>query len=75
MTGRLTDRPNGLSRTQIDWGREHGTPFWLYVVEYAGTEQACVVRLENPAETRTVTFDHGWLGIADTDSEQEARED
>ena len=76
MKGRLADRPVGLSHTQFEWAREHREAFWLYVVECAGTEKARVVRIQNPAgKARTFTFDHGWLDIAETDSEEEPRED
>ncbi len=76
MTGRLADRPVGLSHTQFEWAREHGEAYWLYVVECAGTDEARLVRIQNPAgKARTFTFDHGWLGIAETDSEEEPRKD
>jgi len=76
MTGRLADRPVGLSHTQFEWAREHGEAYWLYVVECAGTDEARLVRIRHPAgKARTFTFDHGWLDVAETDSEEEPRED
>ena len=76
MTGSLTDRPVGLSRTQFDCALEHGDAYWLYVVEQAGTDRARIVRIQDPAgNARTFTFDHGWLDIAELDSEEEYRED
>lgn len=76
MTGRLSGRPVGLSHTQFGWAREHGEAYWLYVVECAGSDKARLVRIQNPAgKARTFTFDHGWLDIAETDSEEEPRED
>ena len=76
MTGNLADRPVGLSHTQFEWAREHGEAYWLYVVECAGTDEARLVRIQNPAgKARTFTFDHGWLDIAETVSEEERRED
>ena len=75
MTGSLTDRPVGLSRTQFDCAREHGDAYWLYVVERAGTDRARIVRIEDPAgNARTFTFDHGWLDVAKLDSEKGPRE-
>jgi hypothetical protein len=67
MTGGLTDRPVGLSRTQFECAREHGEAYWLYVVEYAGDENhAHIVRIQDPAgKARTFTFDHGWLAVAE----------
>jgi hypothetical protein len=76
MTGRLRDRPIGLSHTQFDWAREYGDAYWLYVVERAGEADARIVRIQDPAgKARTFTFDHGWLDIAKLDAEQEYRED
>jgi hypothetical protein len=76
MAGRLADRPVGLSHTQFECAREHGEAYWLYVVECAGTDEARLVRIQNPAgKARTFTFDHGWLDIAETDSQEESRED
>jgi len=76
MTGRLTDRPVGLSHTQFERARKHGEAYWLYVVERAGTEEARLVRIQNPAgKARTFTFDHGWLDTAETDSDEDPRED
>ena len=76
MTGSLTDRPVGLSRTQFDCARTHGAAYWLYVVERAGTDSPRIVRIQDPAgNARTFTFDHGWLDIAELDSNEEHRED
>ena len=76
MTGSLTDRPVGLSRAQFDYARAHGDAYWLYVVERAGMDSARIVRIQDPAgNARTFTFDHGWLHIAELDSEEEHRED
>ena len=76
MTGSLTDRPVGLSRTQFDCARAHGDAYWIYVVERVGTDSARIVRIQDPAgKARTFTFDHGWLDIAEVDPEEEHRED
>ena len=76
ITGSLTDRPVGVSRTQFDCARAHGRAYWLYVVERAGMDSARIVRIQDPAgNARTFTFDHGWLDIAELDSEEEHRED
>lgn len=74
MTGSLMDHPVGLSRKQFDCARDHGAAYWLYVVEQAGTDNARLVRIQDPAgKARTFTFDHGWLGIAEVDSEEEPK--
>ncbi|MYC66875.1 MAG: DUF3883 domain-containing protein [Acidobacteriia bacterium] len=66
MTGSLTDRPVGLSRTQLDSARKHGHAYWLYVVERANSDDARIVRIRSPYDNaRTFTFDHGWLEIAE----------
>jgi hypothetical protein len=69
MTGTLRDRPVGLSHTQFEWARQHGSAFWLYVVEQASTpDGARILRIQDPAaNARTFTFDHGWAGIAKTE--------
>lgn len=65
MTGSLTDRPVGLSHTQFKCAQTHGDAYWLYVVEHAGDEHPCLVRISDPAgKARTFTFDHGWLEVA-----------
>ena len=74
MTGSLGDRPVGVSSKQFECAREHGTSYWLYVVEHAGDENARLVRIQDPAgKARTFTFDHGWLGIAQVHSERDRR--
>ncbi len=76
MSGNLMDRPVGLSHTQFDCARDHGEAYWLYVVERAGTDEARVVRIQDPAgRAGTYTFDHGWLAVAETDPESEEPED
>jgi len=76
MSGGMEDRPVGLSRTQFECAREHGSAYWLYVVERAGTHQRRIVRIQDPAgKARIFTFDNSWLAVADVDtmeSEQEA---
>jgi hypothetical protein len=76
MTGSLKDRPVGLSHTQFECAREHRESYWLYVVEHAGDDNARIVRIQDPAgKAHTFTFDHGWISIAETESEEEPRED
>ena len=76
MTGGLDDRPVGLSRAQFEYASELGDAYWLYVVEKAGTSDARIVRIQDPArKARTFTFDQGWLGIAAVDAEPKDRED
>lgn len=69
MTGSLADRPVGLSRTQFDCARVHGTAYWLYVVEHAtDPSQTRILRIQDPVgHARTFTFDEGWAGIARVD--------
>jgi hypothetical protein len=76
MTGCLEDRPVGLSRAQFECARERGGNYWLYAVEHAGSENARIVRIQDPAgKARTFTFDRGWLAAADIDEHSEERED
>ncbi|MGU5805498.1 sacsin N-terminal ATP-binding-like domain-containing protein [Aeromonas veronii] len=66
MTGSLEDRPVGLSHTQINYAREKGDAYWLYVVEFTtDPTKARLLKIQNPvAHARTFTFDHGWREIA-----------
>jgi hypothetical protein len=76
MTEGLDRRPIGLSKTQFEWAREHGSAYWLYAVERAGTESARIVRIQDPAgKARTFTFDAGWLDVAEADPNSEGSED
>ena len=75
MTGTLADRPVGLSRTQFDCAREHGEAYWLYVVESAGTDDASLARIQDPAgRAKTFTFDHGWREVAEADGDTKEHE-
>lgn len=69
MTGSLSDRPVGMSRTQFSCAQQHGPAYWLYVVEHArDVGDARIFRIQDPAGlTRTFTFDHGWAAIAKTE--------
>ncbi|MGQ4808261.1 hypothetical protein NKDENANG_01639 [Candidatus Entotheonellaceae bacterium PAL068K] len=73
MSGSLSDRPVGLSRTQFESAREHREAYWLYVVEHADdNHSARIVRIQDPAgKARTFTFDHGWLDVAEVDGTAE----
>jgi hypothetical protein len=66
MKSDLHSRPVGMSHTQFECAQKHREDFWLYVVEYAGTAQARIVRIQDPAgKAQTFTFDHGWLNVAE----------
>jgi hypothetical protein len=66
MTGNLYSRPVGLSRRQFKCAQEKGEAYWLYVVEHAGSEQAKIVRIQDPAgKAKTFLFDQGWRVVAD----------
>ena len=68
MKGDLQDRPVGLSWTQFEFARERGANYWLYVVERAGSEDAGIVRIQDPVgKARTFTFDKGWRDVAELD--------
>ena len=69
MTESLEDRPVGMSSVQFDCARDHGKSYWLYVVERAGTDDARIVRIKDPAgKARTFTFDRGWRDVSEVDS-------
>ena len=59
----------GLSHTQFEHARERGEAYWLYVVERAGTDEAQVLRIRDPAgRDSTYTFDQGWRLATDGDT-------
>ena len=65
MTGTLDERPVGLSHTQFEYAQKHGENYWLYVVEHAGTSEARILRIQDPAgKARTFMFDRGWVQVA-----------
>lgn len=73
MTGSMRDRPIGLSRRQFKCAQERGDAYWLYVVEHAGTPDARLVRVNDPAgKAGTFTFDHGWIAVAEVESQEGA---
>ena len=66
MTGTLDDRPVGISRTQFEWADTHREKYWLYVVERAKTNDAKVVRIQDPVgKAKTFTFGRGWRAAAE----------
>lgn len=73
MAGSLENRPVGLSRTQFECAQKRAGAYWLYIVEHAGTEQADIVRIQDPAgKAQTFAFDRGWRAVADVDAEENA---
>lgn len=51
MSGSWESRPVALSPTQFKWAREKGDAYWLYVVEYAGTDSARIMCVQSPADS------------------------
>jgi hypothetical protein len=73
MTGGLADRPVGMSKPQFDEATRRGDRYWLYAVERAGTDDARIVRIQDPAgKARTFTFDRGWLNVADFEQDADS---
>lgn len=63
--GPWTDRGVLLSSTQFEDAQAHQDSYWLYVVEHAEDDDACVVhRIQNPAGQATgFGFDSGWQAL------------
>ena len=71
MSGEWGSRPVALTHTQFNLARQKGEAYWLYVVERAGSDDANVVRIANPAgRSSTYTLDEGWR---EAPPEEEAR--
>ena len=65
-----TERGVKLSRTQMQFAREKGDDFWLYVVEHAlEPKRRNVHAIRNPFEkSDEFWFDQGWINIAEEKS-------
>lgn len=65
-----TERGVKLSRTQMQFAREKGDDFWLYVVEHAlDPKKRNVHAIRNPFEkSDEFWFDQGWVNIAEESS-------
>lgn len=68
MTGTLNNRPVGISHTQFEWARQHGSSFWLYIVEQVSNpNDSRILCIQDPvSQARTFTFDNGWVDVAKT---------
>jgi hypothetical protein len=69
MRGSLEDHPVGMSHTQFNCAREHGSDYWLYIVEYASDDNEYrILPIQDPAgKAKTFTFDCGWVDAAEID--------
>ena len=57
----------GMTAPEFNTARDREDSYWLYVVEYADTEEAVLHRIRNPARmVNRFFFDHGWRGVAQT---------
>jgi hypothetical protein len=65
-----TERGVKLSRTQMQFARDKGDDFWLYVVEHAlDPKKRNVHAIQNPFEkSDEFWFDQGWIDIAEEKS-------
>lgn len=70
LRGSWDEHPVTVTHTQFKFAQEKGARFWLYVVEYADTEQARITRIQDPAgRSSTLLFDSGWRN-ADSESSE-----
>lgn len=61
LSGSWGERPVAMTRTQFEHAREHAESYWLYVVEYAGTNRRRILAIQDPAgQAEAYTFDSGW---------------
>ena len=57
----------GLTSTEFSKAQELGERYWLYVVEFADTDEAKIHRIPNPAgKANRFYFDCGWIGIRES---------
>ncbi len=65
IAGDWDSRPVTLTYTQFDCAREKDDAYWLYVVEHAGTADAEIVRINDPARWESsYAFDKGWRVVS-----------
>lgn len=58
-----------LTKNEFDTGREKGELFWLYVVEFATSDEPILHRIPNPARlANEFIFDNGWMALDEDES-------
>ena len=66
MSGTLSDHPAEMTPTEFDAAREHGTAYWLYIVESVGKDNIRILKIQNPAgRAHRFSFDTGWEHMAE----------
>jgi len=62
--------PAQMTKNEFEEARRLGDQFWLYIVEYAGSEDAQIYRIQNPAHRAGYyLFDHGWEPLSEYDKD------
>jgi hypothetical protein len=60
-----SQNPAQLTKTEFETAQELGSSFWLYVVERVESEDAHMIRIQNPAHRADYfLFDHRWMKLA-----------
>ena len=66
MSGTLSDHPAEMTPTEFDAAREHGTAYWLYIVENVGKDDIRILKIQDPAgKAHRFSFDTGWEHMAE----------
>lgn len=61
LSGDWDKQPVSVTSTQFEFAYKKQSAFWLYVVEYAGTDAARITRIQNPAgRDGRFLFGSGW---------------
>lgn len=62
FSGSWRQNPAEVTKFEFETAKKHGEDFWLYVVEYAGTDNFQIHQIQNPANRVThYLFDDGWI--------------
>lgn len=57
--------PAKMTKTEFNKAREMGDTYWLYIVEYAESEEAEIYCIQNPANRAGYyLYDHRWMPLA-----------
>ncbi len=60
-----SQNPAQLTKTEFETAQDLGSAFWLYIVERVESEDAHIIRIQNPAHRADhFLFDHEWMKLA-----------
>jgi len=65
ISGAWGDKGVGLTAPEFHMAITSGDQYWLYVVEFAGTDARHIIRIQDPAtKANEYLFDDGWRAVS-----------